>query len=167
MKNNKLLTAFFVGVAAVFFLTGVAIACQAAKLGRFVGGTEVEGTVYNYAVRHSSRGGNGGYHCFLFCRYVDDAGRNWAVEFQYGFTKLSHSDAEKRGEEWLNKPIKMYLKGSDCVSEVEMERYLPLVGISVALFCAGATTVVAPLTVKAVRKRHAKSVALSEEDYLL
>lgn len=166
MKSNKLLTVFFVGVAAVFFMTGIAIACQAAKLGHFVGGTEVEGIVYGYEVHGGTRV-KSGYHCFLSCRYVNETGQNWFTEFQYNFTSASYEAADNYGKKWLNKPVKLYLKGSSCKSEVEMERYLPFVGISVALFCAGAITVAVPLTVKAVKKRRAKSVALSEEDYLL
>lgn len=167
MKNNKLVFVLICCVAAVFFLTGVAIACQAAKLGKFVNGTQVEGIVYDYKVQRSSYGGTGGYHCFLSCRYVDEASHNWITEFQYNFTGKSHDDAENCGKKWLNKPVKLYIKGSDCVSEIELNRYVPYVGICVALFVAGAVTVTVPLIVKAVKKRRAGTGAYREEDYLI
>lgn len=169
MKYNKLVLVLIGCVAAVFFLTGIAIACQAVRLGKFIGGTEVEGIVYDYEVQHSSsRGtGTGGYHCFLSCRYEDEAGHNWTTEFQYNFTSKSYDDAESCGKKWLNKPIKLYVKGTDCISEIEMERYGPYVGISVALFVAGTVTVAIPLIIKAAKKRRQKASVRSEEDYLI
>lgn len=165
MKNNKMLTVLFVGVAAVLLLTGVAIACQAARLGSYTGGTEVEGTVYDYRVQGSSHKG-GGYYCFLSCRYVDENGHNYVTEFQYNLSNASYDDAVYYGRAQLDKPVKLYLKGSTCVSEVEMKRYVPYVAVSPVLFVAGAAFAAMPLIIKAVKNRRTKPVAHSEEDYL-
>ena len=166
MKSNKLLTVFFVGIAAVLLLTGIAIACQAARLGSYVGGTEVQGTVYDYEVHRDVHRG-GGYHCYLFCRYVDEGGRNYVTEFQYNLSRASYDDADYYGKAQLDKPIKLYLKGSSCVSEAEMERYVPYVAVSVVLFVAGSAFAVLPLIIKAVKNRRTKAVAHGEEDYLV
>ncbi len=166
MNNKKLLKVLIACIAAVFFLAGTAIACQAARLGSFLGGAEVEGVIYDYEVQGSTSP-KGGYHCFLYCRYVDEGGHNFITEFQYNFSSASYEDAENFGKNQLNKPVKLYLKGWDCISETEIKRYVPFVGISVALFFACAVTVAVPLIIEAVKKRRIKARAYGEEDYLI
>lgn len=161
MKNNKLLTVLFVGIAAVLFLSGIATACQAARLESYAGGTEVEGIVYDYEV-HRGSDSDSGYHCFLLCRYVDENGRNYVTKFQYNFSNASRDDADNLGKAWLNKPVKLYFNGASCISETEMARYVPYVVVSVVLFVLGALFISVPV-IKAVKL----CVARGEEDCVI
>ena len=136
MNKKKLLKVLIACIAAVFFLAGTAIACQAARLGSFLGGAEAEG-------------------------------HNFITEFQYNFSSASYEDAENFGKNQLNKPVKLYLKGWDCISETEIKRYVPFVGISVALYFACAVTVAVPLIIEAVKKRRIEARAYGDEDYLI
>lgn len=116
MKQNKLIAALIFCIAAVLILSGLAIACQAARIGRYVHGTEVRGTVYDYEVRYSR--GSASYHCYLFCRYKDETGQEYKTEFQYNLSKASREDAENYGKKLLNEPIKLYFNGSGCIGKL-------------------------------------------------
>lgn len=164
-KEKKLVTILFACFAAVCFLTGTVLAVQAAKLGYFICGREVEGMVYDYEVSYSSGSrGRGGYHCYLYCSYVDDNGHVYKTEFQYNLTQASKEDAENCGKNHLNKPIALYINGADVISKKETERYVPYVIIGVVLFCAGAGFVAVPLIVKGVKKRRAEKGGTITED---
>ena len=86
MNEKKLVNVLIYCCVLVFALVGIAMAAEAARIGQFVNGAEVEGVVYAYEVRHSDRRYGGYYHCFLYCSYEDEAGQIYKTEFQYNMS---------------------------------------------------------------------------------
>ncbi|MDE5721608.1 MAG: hypothetical protein K2I30_02535 [Clostridia bacterium] len=159
-KNNanKLVIAVFAVMGAVLMLIGVVIASNAASIGYFRGGEEIYGTVYDYRVSYSSgsRGRGGGYFCHLNCRYIDEQGRNYFTEVQYNMSYTSKERAEAYGEACLNKRIKMYLKNSQCITEIEMKRYPVYLALSIVLPCAAVFVIGVPIVIIKVKERRGK-----------
>lgn len=156
MNEKKLIKALIWCCVLVFALAGIAVAAEAARIGQFVNGAEVEGTVYDYEVRYSDSRYGGKYHCFLYCSYEDEAGRIYKTEFQYNMSGASREDAEDYGKKLLNSPVTLYFNGKGCISEADAKRYVPYVAISVTLFVAGAAVACVQPVISAVKKKREK-----------
>ena len=168
-KKNAAVIAVFSAMGAVLILIGIVIASNAASIGYFRGGEEVYGTVYDYRVRYSSgsgRGHVGGYTCHLYCRYIDENGQNYHAEVQANLNLSSREKCEAYGEECLNKKIKLYIRDSRCITEIDMKRYPTYLALSIVLPVAAVFVIGVPILILTVKVKRTSPHDKNQPEYV-